>query len=105
MRADTPRACNAGHAQRGRYCKGASGARSGAAKRLQLMLWGALSCPPQVRNEKARRFLSQMKPKPAVSFAVRFPRAHPSAVRLLERLLAFDPNKRCGVARRACALR
>ena len=66
------------------------------------MPWGALSCPPQVRNEKARRFLSQMKPKPAVSFAVRFPRAHPSAVRLLERLLAFDPNKRCGVAPRAC---
>ena len=49
----------------------------------------------KVRNEKARRFLSQMKPKPPVPFATRFPRAHPSAIRLLERLLAFDPNKRC----------
>jgi mitogen-activated protein kinase 1/3 len=53
----------------------------------------------QVRNEKARRFLSQMKPKPPVPFAARFPRAHPSAIRLLERLLAFDPNKRCVLLR------
>jgi mitogen-activated protein kinase 1/3 len=51
----------------------------------------------KVRNEKARRFLSQMKPKPPVPLASRFPRAHPSAVRLLERLLAFDPNKRCAL--------
>ena len=56
----------------------------------------------QVRNEKARRFLSQMKPKLPVPFATRFPRAHPAAIRLLERLLAFDPNKRCGCA--CCAM-
>jgi hypothetical protein len=57
----------------------------------------------KVRNEKARRFLSQMKPKAPVPFATRFPRAHPSAVRLLERLLSFDPNRRC-VARVARCL-
>ena len=49
----------------------------------------------KVRNEKARRFLAQMPSKPAVSLVTRFPKAHPAAVVLLERLLAFDPSKRC----------
>ncbi len=61
----------------------------------------------KVRNDKARRFLSQMRPKQPQSFAARFPRAAPGAVRLLERLLAFDPNKRCvhgaHISARACA--
>jgi serine/threonine protein kinase len=48
----------------------------------------------KVRNEKARRFLSQMRPKTAQPFASRFPRAAPGAVKLLERLLAFDPTQR-----------
>lgn len=54
------------------------------------------ACPPpsQVKNEKARRFLAQMPAKPAVPLASRFPRAAPAAVRLLERLLAFDPSRR-----------
>jgi len=47
-----------------------------------------------VRNEKARRFLQQMPPKPAQPMSQRFPRATPAALRLLERLLAFDPHKR-----------
>lgn len=48
----------------------------------------------KVRNDKARRFLQQMRPKPAQSFAARFPNANPAGVKLLERLLAFDPTKR-----------
>ena len=47
-----------------------------------------------VRNEKARRFLQQMPPKPAQSMEARFPKAQPAALRLLERLIAFDPHKR-----------
>ena len=48
-----------------------------------------------MRNEKARRFLSQMRPKPAQPLGTKFPKAHPAALRLLERLLAFDPALRC----------
>lgn len=48
----------------------------------------------KVRNEKARRFLSQMRPKPPVPFTQKFPKAHPAAMKLLERLLAFDPMQR-----------
>lgn len=47
-----------------------------------------------MRNEKARRYLSSMRKKPPVSFAKKFPNADPSAVKLLERLLAFDPKNR-----------
>ena len=48
----------------------------------------------KVRNEKARRFLSQLKPKAPTPLATRFPKAHPAALALLGKLLTFDPHKR-----------
>ena len=48
----------------------------------------------QVRNEKARRYLSSMRKKAHVPFQTKFPNADPLAVRLLERMLAFDPTHR-----------
>ncbi|XP_044465534.1 mitogen-activated protein kinase 9-like isoform X2 [Mangifera indica] len=48
----------------------------------------------RIRNEKARRYLSSMRKKPPVPFKQKFPNADPLAVRLLERLLAFDPKDR-----------
>ncbi|GFS45353.1 MAP kinase 20 [Actinidia rufa] len=48
----------------------------------------------RVRNEKARRYLTSMRKKQGVSFAHKFPNADPLALRLLERLLAFDPKDR-----------
>lgn len=62
---------------------------------MRTYLW--LPRPPhlaQVRNEKARRFLSQMRPKEPIPFAKKFPKAHPAALKLLQRLLAFDPALR-----------
>ncbi|XP_010924325.1 mitogen-activated protein kinase 10 [Elaeis guineensis] len=48
----------------------------------------------RVRNEKARRYLSSMRKKQPVPFAQNFPNADPLALKLLERLLAFDPKDR-----------
>ncbi|KAG6489004.1 mitogen-activated protein kinase 10-like [Zingiber officinale] len=48
----------------------------------------------RVRNEKARRYLSSMRKKQPVPFAQKFPNADPLALKLLERLLAFDPKDR-----------
>ncbi|XP_073006541.1 mitogen-activated protein kinase 9-like isoform X1 [Typha latifolia] len=48
----------------------------------------------RIRNEKARRYLSNMRKKPPVPFSRRFPGADPLAVRLLQRMLAFDPKNR-----------
>lgn len=48
----------------------------------------------QVRNDKARRYLTSMRKKQPVSFAQKFPNADPLALRLLQRLLAFDPKDR-----------
>ncbi|KAF5195794.1 Mitogen-activated protein kinase [Thalictrum thalictroides] len=48
----------------------------------------------RIRNEKARRYLSSMRKKPPVPFSHKFPNADPLALRLLERLLAFDPKDR-----------
>ncbi|KAH7300276.1 hypothetical protein KP509_24G054100 [Ceratopteris richardii] len=48
----------------------------------------------RIRNEKARRYLSSMPKKSPVKFSQRFPNADPLALRLLERLLAFDPKER-----------
>ncbi|XP_011082915.1 mitogen-activated protein kinase 20 [Sesamum indicum] len=48
----------------------------------------------RVRNEKARRYLTSMRKKQPVPFALKFPNADPLALRLLERLLAFDPKDR-----------
>ncbi|KAH0466714.1 hypothetical protein IEQ34_003952 [Dendrobium chrysotoxum] len=48
----------------------------------------------RVRNEKARRYLSSMRKKLPIPFSQKFPNADPSALKLLERLLAFDPKDR-----------
>ncbi|KAF3794770.1 Mitogen-activated protein kinase 10 [Nymphaea thermarum] len=48
----------------------------------------------RVRNEKARRYLTSMRKKHPVPFSQKFPNADPLALKLLERLLAFDPKDR-----------
>uniref|UniRef100_A0A0E0A359 mitogen-activated protein kinase n=1 Tax=Oryza glumipatula TaxID=40148 RepID=A0A0E0A359_9ORYZ len=48
----------------------------------------------KIRNEKARRYLSNMRKKPRVPFTKKFPGVDPMALHLLERLLAFDPKDR-----------
>ncbi|XP_071691259.1 mitogen-activated protein kinase 9-like [Rutidosis leptorrhynchoides] len=48
----------------------------------------------RIRNEKARRYLTNMRKKPPVPFAHKFPNVDPLALRLLERLLSFDPKDR-----------
>ncbi|KAJ0985938.1 hypothetical protein J5N97_004294 [Dioscorea zingiberensis] len=48
----------------------------------------------RVRNEKARRYLSSMRKKQPIPFSQKFPNADPLAIKLLERLLAFDPKDR-----------
>lgn len=58
-----------------------------------------LGTPPaetisRIRNEKARRYLSNMRKKQSVPLSQKFPYADPLALRLLERLLAFDPKDR-----------
>ncbi|KAK4256582.1 hypothetical protein QN277_006287 [Acacia crassicarpa] len=58
-----------------------------------------LGTPPaesiaRIRNEKARRYLSGMRKKKPVPFSQKFPTADPLALRLLLRLLAFDPKDR-----------
>lgn len=58
-----------------------------------------LGTPPpetvaRIRNEKARRYLSNMRKKQPIPFSQKFRHADPLAVRLLEKLLAFDPKDR-----------
>ncbi|KAJ6416933.1 hypothetical protein OIU84_002756 [Salix udensis] len=48
----------------------------------------------RVRNDKARKYLSEMRKKQPVPFAQKFPNADPLALRLLQRLLSFDPKDR-----------
>ncbi|XWS22429.1 hypothetical protein CRYUN_Cryun29cG0033300 [Craigia yunnanensis] len=48
----------------------------------------------RVRNEKARRYLSGMRKKKPIPFSQKFPNADPLALRLLERMLAFEPKDR-----------
>ncbi|KAH7577445.1 hypothetical protein ACOSP7_001651 [Xanthoceras sorbifolium] len=48
----------------------------------------------RVRNDKARRYLTTMRKKQPVQLSQKFPNADPLALRLLERLLAFDPKDR-----------
>ncbi|XP_051122228.1 mitogen-activated protein kinase 17-like isoform X2 [Andrographis paniculata] len=48
----------------------------------------------RIRNEKARRYLGSMRKKPPVSLSQRFPHIDPMALRLLQRLIAFDPKDR-----------
>ncbi|KAK8949078.1 Mitogen-activated protein kinase 14 [Platanthera zijinensis] len=48
----------------------------------------------RVRNEKARRYLSRMRKKKLIPFSQKFPNADPLALRLLEKMLAFEPKDR-----------
>lgn len=48
----------------------------------------------QIRNEKARRYLSNMRKKSPIPFSQKFSGVDPLALRLLERLLTFDPKDR-----------
>ncbi|CAI0559970.1 unnamed protein product [Linum tenue] len=48
----------------------------------------------RVRNEKARRYLSSMRKKKPIPFTHKFPHADPLALRLLEKMLAFEPKDR-----------
>lgn len=48
----------------------------------------------QVRNERARKYLTELRKKPPVPFEQKFPNADPQALCLLQRLLAFDPKDR-----------
>jgi len=48
----------------------------------------------KVRNEKARRFLTNMKKKPGYPLEEYFPKAGTAALGILKRLLAFDPSDR-----------
>lgn len=48
----------------------------------------------QIRNEKARRYLSSLRKKRPVPFSQKFPGVNPQALNLLQRLLAFDPKDR-----------
>jgi hypothetical protein len=48
----------------------------------------------RVRNEKARRYLSSMRKKKPVPFSHKFPHTDPLALRLLEKMLAFEPRDR-----------
>ncbi|PWZ17906.1 Mitogen-activated protein kinase 8 [Zea mays] len=48
----------------------------------------------QIRNEKTRRYLSSMRRKQPIPFSEKFPNADHSALKLLQRLLAFDPKDR-----------
>ncbi|XP_071733625.1 mitogen-activated protein kinase 15-like [Rutidosis leptorrhynchoides] len=48
----------------------------------------------RIRNEKARRYLSSMRKKKPIPFSQKFPNADPLALRLLEKMLAFEPRDR-----------
>ena len=47
-----------------------------------------------VRNDKARRFLQNLPPKPGIPFAQAFPGVDENALDILKWMLAFDPKKR-----------
>ncbi|CAN8321669.1 unnamed protein product [Cochlearia groenlandica] len=47
-----------------------------------------------VRNDKARKYLTEMRKKSPVTFSQKFSKADPLAIRLLQKLLAFDPKDR-----------
>jgi serine/threonine protein kinase len=48
----------------------------------------------KVRNEKAKRFLTNMRDKQSIPFSRQFQGADPKALNLLKRMLAFDPQER-----------
>lgn len=47
-----------------------------------------------IRNDKAKRYLSNMRRKEPAQFHKKFPHVDPSALRILQRLLAFDAKDR-----------
>lgn len=47
-----------------------------------------------MRNEKARKYLLDMRKKRTVPFTEKFSRIDPLALKLLQMLLAFDPKDR-----------
>jgi serine/threonine protein kinase len=51
-------------------------------------------CNIQIRSDKAREYLLAMPRKRPIPFSHKFHNADPLALRLLERLLAFDPKDR-----------
>ncbi|MCO5587763.1 hypothetical protein L7F22_041715 [Adiantum nelumboides] len=58
-----------------------------------------LGTPPseavsKIRNDKARRYLAAMAKKHPIPFSQKFSNADPAALRLLQKLLAFDPKDR-----------
>lgn len=64
-------------------------------KKFMILAFFSISCQIfQIRNEKARRYLSSMRKKKPVPFSQKFPNADPLALRLLERMLAFEPKDR-----------
>lgn len=58
----------------------------------------------QIRNEKARRYLSCMRKKKPIPLTHKFPNADPLALRLLERMLAFEPKDRPTAEEVGCTL-
>ena len=48
-------------------------------------------------NEDIRGFLEKMPPMPRKDFAAMFPHADADAIELLNRMLQFDPRRRCSV--------
>ncbi|CAI5466126.1 unnamed protein product [Closterium sp. Yama58-4] len=48
----------------------------------------------KVRNEKARRYLGSMRKKQPMPLSAKCPNADPLAVKLMEKMLAFDPAHR-----------
>ena len=48
----------------------------------------------QVRNDKARKYLMDMRKKQPVPFSQKFVNVDPLALRLLQRMLSFDPKDR-----------
>lgn len=49
-------------------------------------------------NEKARNYISCLKPRLKQPFTKIYPHADKNALDILERLLTFDPNKRINVS-------
>ena len=63
------------------------------------LITNLLGTPPaasveKIRNDKARRYLSQMKPKQPEDWRKVFPMASPGAIGIMKRLLAFDHDER-----------
>ncbi|GFQ06642.1 mitogen-activated protein kinase 8 [Phtheirospermum japonicum] len=58
-----------------------------------------------VRNEKARKYLMNMRKKRPVPFAEKFTNTDPSALKLLHIMLAFDPKDRASTAEVKCAFK